>query len=70
MTGDVVRRPSADPKLRKRLRLSGLLLTAGLGVEALTLFWSHPTAFLAFLGLGGVLVAAGIGIYAWAVVSR
>ncbi len=57
-------------KLHQRLRLSGGLLAGGLVIEALTLFWSHPTAFLAFLGLGGVLVAAGLGIYAWAVVSR
>lgn len=59
-----------ETKLHRRLRLSGLLLAVGLVIQILTLYWSHPTAFLAFLGLGGALVAAGLGTYAWAVVSR
>jgi hypothetical protein len=42
--------------LMRRLQLSGLLIALGLVVEAVTLFWSHPTAFLVFLGLGGLLV--------------
>lgn len=53
----------ADPRLARRLRLAGLLLGLGLLIEAATLFWPHPTAFLVFLLLGGVLVAAGILLY-------
>ena len=42
------------------------LIACGLLVQTVTLYWSHPTAFLAFLGLGGLLVVAGIARYLWA----
>lgn len=54
----------------KRLRLSGILIAAGLLVELITLRWSHPTAFLLFLGLGGLLMAIGILSYLYLLVSR
>lgn len=53
----------AHPRLARRLKLAGLLVGLGLLIEAATLFWSHPTAFLAFLLLGAVLVAAGVVLY-------
>lgn len=56
-------------KLEKRIRLSGLLLILGLLVELGSLYWSHPTAFLFFLLLGGLLMAAGILIYLLSLVS-
>ena len=52
-----------DPRLVRRLRLAGLFVILGLLIEAATLFWPHPTAFLAFLLLGGSLVAAGMVLY-------
>jgi len=45
---------TAAPDLIRRLKLAGLLVVLGLIVEAITLFWSHPTAFLVFLFLGGM----------------
>jgi hypothetical protein len=60
----------ADPKLTRRLRLSGLLVGLGLAVEALTMAWSHPTAFLAFLLVGGTLVGLGVLLYLYAIVSN
>ena len=60
---------SAPPLLIRRLRLSGLLVTLGLIVEMVTLFWSHPTAFLVFLLLGGLLVGAGVLLYLFAIVT-
>ena len=57
------------PRLHKRLRISGILVGLGLAVEAFTLLWSHPTAFLAFLFLGAVLVGAGVLVYFWSLVS-
>jgi uncharacterized membrane protein len=60
---------AADPRLARRLQLSGLLVSLGLLVEAATLFWSHPTAFLVFIGLGGLLVGAGVLLYLFAIVS-
>ena len=59
----------ANPKLTRRLQLSGLLVGLGLAVEALTMAWSHPTAFLAFLLVGGTLVALGVLLYLYAIVS-
>lgn len=49
-----------DPKLLRRLRISGLLVALGLAIEALTMAWSHPTAFLVFLLVGGTLAGAGV----------
>lgn len=60
---------SNSPKIEKRIRLSGLLLMAGLLVELISLHWSHPTAFLFFLLLGGLLLAAGIAIFLLSLVS-
>jgi len=56
-------------KIERRIRMAGILLIAGLLVELVTLRWSHPTAFLFFLLLGGALMAFGIGIYLLSLVS-
>jgi hypothetical protein len=56
-------------KIEKRIRAAGILLIAGLLVELVTLRWSHPTAFLFFLLLGGGLMALGIGVYLLSLVS-
>jgi len=42
---------------------------AGLLVELVTMNWSHPTAFLFFLLLGGLLMASGIVVYLLTLVS-
>jgi fucose permease len=55
--------------LSRRLKLSGILVGLGLIVETLTMFWPHPTAFLAFLFLGGLLVAAGVLLYLFAIAT-
>jgi hypothetical protein len=60
---------SIDPKLTRRLKLSGSLIGSGLAVEALTMVWSHPTAFLAFLFVGGTLVALGSLLYLLTIAS-
>jgi len=53
----------------RRLRQAGFLIALGLLVELLTLAWNSPSAFLVFLGLGGLLIFAGILIYLWSLVS-
>ena len=45
------------------LRIAGFLLIAGLVVETVTLIWAHPITFMLYLGLGGLLTAAGIVFY-------
>jgi hypothetical protein len=50
-------------KFSMSFRLSGGLLIIGLCIEAISLFWVHPLAFLAFFVLGGVFLAAGVLLY-------
>jgi hypothetical protein len=56
-------------KIERQIRMAGILLIAGLVVELVTLRWSHPTAFLFFLLLGGALMALGICVYLLSLVS-
>src|SRR5262249_44603750 len=44
--------------MQTRLRISSMLVAAGLVVEATSLGWKHPTAFLWFVIVGGGLMAA------------
>jgi len=60
---------STNTLLARRLRISGLLVSLGLIVEAITMLWSHPTAFLVFLLLGGSLVAAGVLLYLFSIAT-
>jgi len=60
---------NADTNLMGRLRLAGVLLIIGLIVELLTLFWTHALAFMAFLGIGCLFLAAGMAVFLWTVVS-
>lgn len=61
---------SAQPtKLELRIRRSGLLVAIGLMAELISLLWNHPTAFLLFLGVGAVLMAAGIFYYFYSLVA-
>lgn len=61
---------AAESRLQRRLTWAGYLLTAGLAVEGLTLLWAHPTSFLLFIVLGGILVSAGIITYLIAIVTH
>ena len=56
--------------LQHKLKTAAYLLTAGLLVEGITLHWAHPTSFLLFILLGGILVGAGILIYLLALVTE
>ena len=55
--------------INARLRLSGGLIALGLLVQALSLLWNHPLSFIAFVSLGGLLVAGGIVLYLVTLVS-
>ena len=56
--------------INARLRLAGGLIALGLLVQALSLLWNHPLSFVAFVSLGGLLVAAGIVLYLFALVKH
>ena len=49
--------------INARLRLAGVLIVAGLLAQALTLLWNHPLSFVAYMVIGGLLVAIGIVVY-------
>lgn len=44
----------------RRLRLAALLVAIGLLIQAASLFWTGPSAFLVFILLGAA--AAGVGM--------
>jgi len=52
-----------------RLRIAGVLIFVGLLIEAFTLTWNNPIAFLMFLGIGGLLIGIGIFLYLLSLVS-
>lgn len=56
-------------QMGRRLRISGILITLGLLVEALSLMRVHPLAFLGFMFIGGGLLVIGIVIYLYSLVS-
>lgn len=51
------------PLIERRIRASGLLITAGLIVQLFSLTWSHPLAFMAFLFVGTPFVLIGTLLY-------
>jgi hypothetical protein len=55
--------------LQRKLKTAAYLLIAGLAVEAITLLWVHPSSFLLFMSVGGILVLAGIATYLRAIVT-
>jgi len=55
--------------LEKRLRLAAGLVLAGLIVEALTVEWHHPVAFMVFLMPGALLLFVGIVVFLFSLVS-
>ena len=55
--------------LERRLRIAGTLLVLGLLIELGSLLWSHPLAFILFIVVGGLLMAAGILVYLYSLVS-
>ena len=56
--------------LARRLKTSGLLISLGLAIQAGTLYWMKALSFIAFAGGGLLLVAAGILLFLYAVVSH
>ncbi len=59
----------AETRIEHRLRTAGILLIAALVVDAVSLLWSHPTAFLVFVFVGGGLMALGVLVYLYSIVS-
>ena len=55
--------------IHSKLRLAGAFIILGLVVQALSLLWNHPLSFIAFVTVGGLLLAVGIVLYLLTVVN-
>lgn len=56
-------------RLQRKMQTAAGLLIAGLAVQGVTLYWAHPTSFVLFIILGGILVLAGIAVYLFALIT-
>ena len=56
--------------IERRIRWSGILIVMGLLLQMLTLLWTHPLAFMCFLMIGCPLVAAGMLLFFYSLVSH
>ena len=59
---------SANP-IEKRLQIAATLIILGLLVEAVCELWARPLAFLIFVGIGMLLMFAGIVFYLFSLVT-
>jgi RsiW-degrading membrane proteinase PrsW (M82 family) len=55
--------------MSRRLRISGILVMAGLVVEALCLMWSRPIAFVVLACVGGTLIGLGVLFFLYSLLS-
>jgi predicted cobalt transporter CbtA len=58
------------PLVERRLRWAGFLIAVGLIVQLTTFIWIHPLAFIAFAVIGCPLVAAGVLLFLYSLVSH
>ncbi len=56
--------------IEMRIRWAGVLIVLGLLLQMLTLMWTHPLAFMCFLMIGCPLVAAGMLLFLYSLVSH
>ncbi len=51
------------PNIERRLRAAGLLVAAGLVIEAASLLWKHPLSFILFAIAVPLLMLGGIAMF-------
>lgn len=59
-----------EASFHRRLQGAGVMVAAGILIQLVTLYWSHPLAFVIFILVGGSLVGVGILGYLYSIVSR
>jgi hypothetical protein len=60
----------ATSTIEQRIRWAGLLVVSGLLVQLLTMSWSHPLAFMAFLIIGCPVTLAGVLLYLFSLATK
>lgn len=58
------------PFIERRLRWAGLLIAIGLVVQLTTFIWIHPLSFIAFAMIACPLIAAGILLFLYSLVTH
>ncbi|MGH9328341.1 MAG: hypothetical protein ACRD2B_16860 [Terriglobia bacterium] len=59
----------AAPTIERRIRWAGILIVAGLIIELITFIWIHPLAFIGFILVSCPLVAIGILLSLYSLVT-
>jgi hypothetical protein len=62
--------PPQTPLVERRLRWAGLLIAVGLVIQSATFLWIHPLAFIAFAVISCPLVASGVLLFLYSLVSH
>lgn len=52
-----------------KLQVSGILLIAGLVIEALSLCWNNAFSFMSFAVVGGLFFASGLLLFLYSLVA-
>jgi len=55
--------------IERRVRWAGVLIAVGLIVQLTTFIWIHPLSFIGFAVIGCPLVAAGVLLFLYSLVS-
>jgi len=55
--------------MAKRIQVAGILLIAGLLIEALCLLGARPISFVIFVAAGGLFLFAGVVVFLFSLVS-
>lgn len=56
--------------VERRLRRAGILIAVGLVIQLTTFIWIHPLAFIGFALISCPLVAAGVLLFLYSLVSH
>jgi hypothetical protein len=54
----------------RMLRVAACMVLAGLGVEAVSLRWTHPLAFILFAVVGAAAIGGGVLVYLYWLLFR
>jgi hypothetical protein len=55
--------------MERRIQVAGIILIAGLLIEALCLVWARPISFVIFVAVGGLFLFAGVVVFLFSLVS-
>jgi hypothetical protein len=49
--------------MERRIQVAGIILIAGLLIEALCLLWARPISFVILVAVGGLFLFAGVVVF-------